>query len=145
MENNIKESTQEPVTDWNANENNFKTSLTDIIGLEGAVENNAYDGSINGTEFMPVNMHTPYYERVITQTVSVPWLAQDMEKTYMNRTKEFNEPPVETYKELKLSNLSGQQYENVENFGENTSNLTFKILCFIFLVMLVIYLVKQIK
>jgi hypothetical protein len=125
---------------WNNKEGNFESSLTHLGGLEGSDEEDVY-----GAEFMPVDMHTPYYERMISQTVEVPWLGQDMEQTFMNRTKILNEPPVQAYKELKLSSIPQQNYESVEGFGENTQNLVFKILCVIFLVILIYYLMKEIK
>lgn len=134
---------------WNNQEGNFATSLTHLGGLEGVVDTNTDDRSVYGAEFMPVEMHTPYYERMLTETVKVPWLAQDMERTFMNRTKVLNEPPVQTYKELKLSSIPQQNYEQVpeqvEGFGENTQNLVFKILCVAFLIVLIYFLLKEIN
>ena len=128
------------VNGWINQEGNFETSFTHLGGLEGSEFE-----SIKGAEFMPVDMHTPYYERMTRETVEVPWLAQDMERTFMNRTKVLNEPPVQTYKELKLSHISPQSHESVEGFGENTENLVFKILCLMFLIGLIYYLMKEIK
>lgn len=138
------------VQDFNEREGKFKASLTHLDGLEGSVPvatNN--EGSIYAAEFMEVDdMHTPYYERMLHETVNVPWLAtsgDDMESTYMNRTKALNEPPVRSYKDLKLSSVPQTNYGGVEGFGEGTQNLVFKILCVVFLIMLVYYLMKEIK
>ena len=137
---------------WNDKEGNFATSLTHLGGLEGSIPPNKEDGSIYGAKFMPVTMHTPYYERMTTQTVNVPWLAQDMEKTFMNQTKVLDEPEIKAYRELKLSNVPQQMYENVEKtgetiegFGENTQGLIFKILCVVFLIALIYFLMKEIN
>jgi len=133
------------INGWNDKEGNFETSLTHIGNLEGSVDANLYDGTVYGAEFMPVEMHTPYYERMTRETVEVPWLGQEMEQTFMNRTKVLNEPPVQTYKELKLSSVSPIAFETLEGFGENTQNLVFKILCVLFLIILIYYLMKEIK
>ena len=74
------------------------TSLTHLNGLEGSIPID--EKSLYGAEFMPVDIHTPYYERMTTETVEVPWLAQWQEQTFMNRTKVLNERPVKEYQEI---------------------------------------------
>ena len=135
---------------WTDQEGNFTSSFTKLGGLDGATDTNTHSNDVYGAEFLPVEMHTPYYERTITQRFDVPWLGQPMEQTFMNRTKELNEPPVQTYKELKMSSIPQQNHESVydqsvEGFGEKTQNLTFKILCVLFLIMVIYFLMREIK
>jgi hypothetical protein len=45
-------------------------------------------------------------------TVNTPWLATHHEDTFLNRIKELNEPPVQTYKDLKLSPIKQNRYHD---------------------------------
>lgn len=136
MDNNVNFDT--PMTcapDWSAgvvdpeSGSVVNASLVTLDGLDGSVPTDTREGSVYGAEFMPVDMHTPYYERMLTTTVQVPWLAESEEGTYMNRLKELNEPPVQTYKDLKLTPVSQNTHELVEGFGLSLDYVTlFKIL-----------------
>lgn len=165
MDNNIK--SDDSVTcalgwtqDYSTNPQVPQPSLTELGGLEGAVPLDTIEGSVYGAEFMPVDMHTPYYEKMLTTTVAVPWLAQNEEATYMNRLKELNEPPVQTYRDLKLSSIPQEIHAGLEGFndgleGFDTSiegfnagqnyDLFFKALMILFLLFFIYYLMKQIK
>ena len=150
---NIAKLIEEPspcIIDWdkvpgfNNKEGDFKTSTDHLDGIEGVSDKDQYD--LYGAAFMTItDMHTPYYDRMITQDQNRPWFGQSMETTYMNNTKILNEDPVLTYKELKLSNIDSNNYESVEHFGENTQNLVFKILFAMFIMMFIYYILKQIK
>lgn len=123
-------------------------SFTSLGGLEGASPADTIEGVLYGAEFMPVDMHTPYYERMIHTTVDVPWTAQPEEVTYMNKLKEMNEPPVLTYQDLKLSSIpqnTYEKYEGIEGFGEGTYDFVFKGLLILFLVFFIYYLMKQVN
>jgi hypothetical protein len=99
--------------------NVLNVSLTDLNGLDGTMPYDTAKGSVYGAEFMPVEMHTPYYRSMLTATVDVPWLAEPEEASYLNRTKEMNEPHVQTYKELKLNPVNQNTRELIEDFGLN--------------------------
>lgn len=97
---------------WNSKYNRDapRASLTSIGNLSGTPsmdvdEGSAYAGNIQGAHFKPVHYKTPYYERMVVERVEAPWpkAAQFHERTFMNRIKEMNEPPVKDYKDLKLS------------------------------------------
>jgi hypothetical protein len=139
------------VVDWNniqgfyEKEGGFKTSLTAIGNISGAVPQNTEEGSIYGAEFMPAIMHTPYYDRMTTETVSVPWLAESNEQTFMNRTKELNEPIVKDYRELVTRSIPQEQYASVEDFSTDTPNYYFKVLCIVFLVFIIYLIIKEMK
>ncbi len=94
-------------------------------------------------EFMPVTIHTPYYEKMITQPVSVPWLAQRMEKTYMNNTKVLNEDPVVLYKQLSLKHVRNDDY--LEFFEDDGKNIMFKSMFFVFLLLILIHVLSKIR
>jgi hypothetical protein len=130
---------------YNENKGIFQTSDFDLGNIQGNYENDQYQ--TYGAQFMPtLDMHTPYYERMITVQRNVPWLGQEMEKTYMNQTKVLNEPEVQTYKNIKLGSINGNNYETIENFDSPVGdNLVFKILFALFVVMVIYYLAKQIN
>jgi hypothetical protein len=90
-------------------------------------------------------MHTPYYERMLTETVIAPWYDTVQEASYMNGQKLLNEPYVETYRELDMGPIPQNNNSEIEGFGENTQSLIFKILSAIFIVILICYLLKQIR
>jgi hypothetical protein len=109
------------MTDWNKlrpyyeKNGQYRTALTHLGGLSGAIPSNTDEGSIYGAAFMPVKAdNPPWYEVWSDDIVIAPWLAQRQEATYMNRTKVLNEPPVETYKELILSPIPQEKYEKYE-------------------------------
>ena len=132
------------VPGFNNKEGDFKTSVDHLDGLAGVSDKDQYD--LYGAAFMTIDdMHTPYYDRMITQVQNRPWFGQNMETTYMNNTKILNEDPVMTYKELRLSDIDSNNYETIENFGENTQNLVFKMLFIIFVIAFICYILKQIK
>jgi hypothetical protein len=122
-----------------------KVSLTDLDGMDGSMPVDTKEGSVYGAEFMPVEMHTPYYEKMLTTTVEVPWLAEPEEESYMNRLKEMNEPHVQTYRELKLSPVSDNVHQTVEGFGYTDYVLFFKVLLIVFLMVFIYRLMKTMK
>lgn len=80
------------------------TYLTDIGNIDGY----EYDGSKTyGAEIEEVKIIPKYYEVDETEYYLKPWLAEAAESTFMNNTKLLNEPPVTTYRDLRLS-----QYHN---------------------------------
>lgn len=146
------------MADWNKirekyeNKNYFNTSLTYLDGLSGSVPLNTDEGSIYGAQFMPIDMKTSYYEMMTTETVQVPWLAQDQERTFMNRTKELNEEPVQSYKDLKLSSIPQEQNEKykpliyIEGFNYfDTEHYRFKIIMILVVIFIIYLLLKQIN
>lgn len=156
MENNIEnkrlscQTNNAQTIDWTKlpgfenNEGEFRRSLTHIGDLEG----NSNENSIYGAEYMPTDIKTPYYERMITSTVSMPWLAQGMEATYMNRTKALNED--EPNLNFKITSIPKHEYgefeSDIEGFGKSdTQNLFFKIMCVLFLIVMIYFLMKEIK
>ncbi len=82
------------------------SSLTHLNGLSGAENYETY-----GAQFETAEYKTPYYERIERVFVKSPWLGEHREHTYMNRTKERNQEPIQTYKNLKLSPIPAQMYE----------------------------------
>lgn len=121
----------------------FETSLTHIGGLEG----NSNEEVVYGAEYMQTDIKTPYYERMVTESVEAPWLAQGMEATYMNRTKELNEKiPDLNFKIMSIPNKQYEDVDGIEGFGKSdTQHLFFKILCAMFLIVLIYFLMKEIK
>ena len=71
-----------------------------------------------GAQFKDINCKRDphHYEKVETVTQVAPWnpIAIAHEATYMNRIKALNEPPVETYRELELSSVPADNYEEYE-------------------------------
>ena len=129
MDNNVNsEESQTCAPDWSAGVVNPKNgsvlnaSLTSLGYLDGTMPFDTQEGSVYGAEFMPVEMHTPYYDRMLTATVEVPWLAEPEEGSYLNRLKEMNEPPVQTYKELELKPVNQNINETVEGFNNLKMN-----------------------
>lgn len=98
-------------------------SLTSLGSYEGAFAND--EATTYGSEFAEVEYNPPYYERMIKGVFIRPWLGQNMERTFMNRTKVLNEPPVKTYRELLFAPIPQEKYETVEGFGpkDNTGIL----------------------
>jgi len=95
-------------------------SLTQLGSLSGAPTDK---NSINGASFKVVNYDTPHYEKIVTERVIAPWLAQNQERTFMNRIKEKNQDEVKTYANYKLYPIPDQKYETYEpiiNITENT-------------------------
>jgi len=66
-----------------------------------------------GAKFNKINVAVPYYERIMRTNHIVPWENQNAEKLYMNRSKEFNEPPVLDYAQLSLSYDNPVDYEQL--------------------------------
>lgn len=128
-------------------EGHFQTSTDGIDGISGVSEKEQYN--LYGASFMTAeDLHTPYYDRLITVRSNKPWFGQSMEQTYMNNTKKLNEDPVQTYKQLQLSSIDPNTHVTVEHFdigNEQTQNWVFKVLFGLFLVMFIYYLLKQIK
>jgi hypothetical protein len=105
------------------NKNN-KHSLTHLGSLSGASHvDNARSFKFGdrepvttyGAQFKTVDYDTPYYEYMTHGTVEPPWLAQHQEGTFLNNIKALNEPPVETYKHLKLDSISSQKFKPYES------------------------------
>ena len=119
------------------------TSLTKLDGLEGSYEEDVY-----GAEFQNVDgvLHTPYYDRFLTQRVAVPWLAQKQEATYMNRTKELNEEPYKSYRELRFSPIPSEKHgkANLESFDAGQEWI-FKIISLILIVFVIYRIMIEIK
>lgn len=114
-------------------------SLTELPKLEGSPESivkghmrgngigtNAYGLQSSmpnpGAQFKDVSCEARFknphhYEKVETVTLVAPWnpIAIASEATYMNRIKRLNEPPVETYRELELSSVPADNYEEYES------------------------------
>ena len=119
----------------------YETSLTQLGNLQG--NSDMVDEAVYGAQYMATDIKTPYYERRVSDILDAPWIGQSMEATYMNRTKELNEKIPDL--NFKIQSIPTDQYETIEGFGENTKNLVFKILCAVFLVVLIYYLCKQIQ
>jgi len=150
MENHICKNHETCIMDWDKirgfyeKEGQFKTSLTHLNGLKGTYSPNG----VYGSEFMHVeDMHTPYYDRMTTETVKVPWQAEFQERTFMNRTKELNQRPFNTYQYIKTAPVSQEIHEQVpvEGFGENTQNLMFKVICIIILIYFIYRIINEMK
>ena len=132
------------IAEWNKLRKHYETqqytsALTHLGGLSGAVPINN-DTNIYGSQFMPVEIKTPAYERHITVDTEVPWIpnAVWLERTFLNRTKALNERPVGTYQYIKNSSIPQIKYEPVEHFGlKTTENFTFKILALLFLALII--------
>ncbi len=122
-------------------------SLTELEGLPGAPEPvNDCGSTFHGAKFMKVKyMYTPYYERLVSEIVPVPWIAEPEEATFMNRQKAANEPPVQTYAQLQLSAIPADNYETVEGFGQGGYDLFFKVLLVLLLLAFVYYIVREMK
>lgn len=89
-----------------------------------------------------VSQDLPYYYKDYTGVNIAPWLGQISENTFLNRNKLYNEPPVLTYRNIKLLYEPSHNYEsvfnkNIEHF-DNTQYV-FKILILVF-AMIVVYL-----
>lgn len=127
-------------------------SITHLGGLSGATSDIGRDDmeTLYGAHFKAVQYRTPHYESMEVHTLGTPWLAEHQEQTFMNRIKELNEEPVQTYKDLKLSPIIETSYDNyvptiyrVEGFsaGSNASNLTKYLV--VALAVLIIYFVLK--
>ncbi len=126
-------------------------STTHIGGLSGTISDVGRDDvdTLYGAQFKTVRYRTPYYENMEVHTVNTPWLAEHQEHTFMNRIKELNEEPVQTYKDLELSPVPIERYEEyvptiyrLEGFGEpmlGTNKMT--TLVVILLILFIIYCV----
>lgn len=150
MENHNCKNNEACTIDWTKikgfyeKEGQFKTSLTQLNGLKGT----EMDNGVYGSEFMHVtDMHTPYYDRMTTETVEVPWQAELQERTFMNVTKELNQRPFATYQQIKTGPIPQEIHEKVaiEGFGEDTQNLMFKVVCIIILIYFIYRLINQMK
>lgn len=131
---------------------NYAISLNNLCGYGGSPLTSTYDSGLYGAEILPAEVYSPYYERNFSDILIAPWLGQSQEATYMNRTKVLNEPPVKTYKEIKLVSIpldKYEKYEGIENFEENGINLKkhfiLKIILIISLVILFLYLMMKFK
>ena len=140
----------------------FSTSLTNLDGIEGAVPNNTNEGSAYGSNFMETNLNTPYYEKIITERVEVPWLGQYSDQSFMTNSHPSHSHHNNTHQEFEVSNIQENENHNNHNHNNNHNNnqnnqienklfngdynhLIFKILCVIFLIMMICYLIKQIN
>jgi hypothetical protein len=106
------------VLEWNKlyeeGYNRNTSSLTHLNGLSGApgeTVGNYQQETPYGAQFKEVTVPKQGYEQNVLVRVEAPWLAQHQEKTFMNITKELNEPPVKTYRDLKLESVGTQQNE----------------------------------
>jgi len=90
---------------------------------------------MSGASFQPINLIPRHFETTVSQMVRRPWLAEKMETTFMNREKEFNQPPVETYKYLKLLPPSPDMQEGFYD-GFNSAYLK---IFMIIIVLLIVY------
>jgi hypothetical protein len=134
-------------TGYNKNFNSV-TKLGNLSGHPSDDSNTLY-----GAEFHTVNYNTPYYETMETRVTRTPWLAQDaQEATFMNRIKELNEEPVQTYKDLELSPISTNNYEKyvpviytVEGFDSNDKLQVKQILITILIIFVIYQIIFNIK
>lgn len=115
--------------------NKFETSTDTLGGINGVPEN---DG-IYGAEFMPTDVHTPFYETMVTQNVRVPWFGHSMEDTFMNNTKILNEDPVKEYQEGYYVPIDQNVYQNIEGFGYTWTNIVVVFLIIVLIFCLVKY------
>ena len=105
----------------------------------------SYDGSTPltwyGAEINDVNAKPNYFERVYSNIVLAPWLAERYEYTYMNRTKVLNEPPIQTYKEIRLHSIPQDKYSFVvkEGFGNKNIEIILFFICFFSLLSILLY------
>lgn len=122
------------------NKSQFETSLTHIGDIEGISDIQ----TTYGAEYIHVDMMTPYYERTIHTVADVPWLGQPMEKTYMNVLKTMNEKVPDL--DFNVTSIPTDKYEKIEGFSKKeTKDLYFKIACICFLMILVYFLMTEIK
>lgn len=63
-----------------------------------------------GAEFKEINNIPTYFQVDPTYTVIAPWLGQNAEATFMNRTKELDQPPVRTYVDYQMSSIPQLDY-----------------------------------
>lgn len=119
------------------------TSLTKIDGLDGADEKDVYGAQFQNVEGV---LHTPFYDRVITQKVKVPWLAEPQEATYMNRTKELNEEPYKSYRELRYQAIPAENnsFINPEFFGPGKEWI-FKLLSLALIIVAVYFIITKLR
>lgn len=97
-------------------------------------------GYVDGAEFREIKPYIPYFQDTITVYKKVPWLGTTkLDKFYMNTYKMLNQPPVQTYKELRFTSIPWTNYEKVEGFGNNN------ILYITLIIILVIILYQLIK
>lgn len=94
-------------------------TLMKIGDVDGMEEIGADTGSVYDSNFMKVNMHTPYYEYQTKTKVQVPWEAQMMDKTYMNYQNTVNNDPH--------SNILKNEYEaNYNQIPEQLRRFNFE-------------------
>ena len=139
------------IQDWNKlrgfweKDGPFKTSLTHLDGLSGAIPQDSDEGRIYGSQFMHTDINTPYYDRMLTERVIAPWEAELEEKTFMNTLKELNQRPFSTYQNIINKPIPQEKYESIEGFGQNAMNVNFKIACIVFLIFIIYMLIKEMK
>ena len=126
-------------------EGTFKTSLTHLDGLSGAVPYGSEEASIYGSEFKHTDINTPYYDRMTTERVIAPWEAELEEKTFMNTLKELNQRPFTTYQNIENKPIPQEKYESVEGFGSDTKNINFKIAAICFLLFIIFMIIREMK
>ena len=135
--------------------NQNTSSITHLGGLSGAISDTGRDDAENmyGAFFKPVRYRTPYYESMEVHTIHSPWLATHQEHTFMNRIKELNEEPVQTYKDLTLSPIPTNKYADyvptiyrVEGFGPDKLQLnkSSNLIIVLFVVLLIYFIIKKI-
>jgi hypothetical protein len=119
---------------------NYPISLNYLGNLEGM-----YDGNQDafGAEFSTIYPKRKYFEKLDKQYVRVPWLGQNCESTFFNRTKVLNEPPVLSYKDLKLTSISQVPYQSInisdygiEGFGNNNKSIMFVTIVILIIVLI---------
>lgn len=132
----------------------YSVSLTNLGNFHGAPEPVHECGStLQGAKFMKVkHMYSPRYERLVTEIMPVPWIAEPDEATFLNRIKAANEPKVETYKRLHLEAMPDNNYGSFqtegfssEGFGTGGYDLFFKVLLIICLLAFIYYVSKEMK
>ncbi len=139
-----------------------RSSLTHLNGLSGVESDmSTYNNNMVGAEFKIVDYIRPNYirngyEKTEEVIVKPPWTAEFQEKTFMNEIKARNEPPVPTYRDLKLSPIPTQRHETyvpiiyrVEGFDGTDRQSQFvmliKLLIVIATICLVYFMIKDRK
>ncbi len=120
-------------------------SLTHLGLLSGAPDTDANSQSLYGSEFKGVDYKTPYYELMVHEKVSPPWLARQCEGGFLNRLKTLDEPVVTSYRELMMAPIpDSNNYGMLEGFNHNKKKCNCNInmfLVFILVICIIFFIV----
>ena len=132
------------ITEWDQIKGLYPISMSNLGNVQGVLDESeeVNDETVYGAELMKVsNMHTPYFETMVTRKVQVPWLAEPAEATFNNRVKILNEPPVKEYADIRLSSID-PNYWFIETF-DSVNDTSYKLFFAIILFLVIVYLLKN--